>query len=204
MEKKSYLRTLSIILFLLTGPSSMSGQEPVAEPKPTPSPWIEQQYIDRCRLRDWSNKSINKTGWRARFNIIGDQPEYPNYNDAVFADLFYQVDGPKAVEPTVILVSMYTESRDPSRFPDDLTLAIYVDGKLLSSEKLRLEQTRTTLYTIKKFDVADIPYKDFLRIVEAKKVAFQLGEVRSDLTELDMKRIRDFNNTIERLPSVAR
>lgn len=111
----------------------------------------------------------------------------------------YEVAGEKPTEPESIYLKIDAYSATgEKKYRDNHRISIYIDDKLFLSndpEVLPLYQfpENNDSYIIK-----HIPYKDFRRLLPARKLTIQLGQTRVELEPRASEALNDLDRTIER------
>jgi len=144
-------------------------------------------------------KSQNETFGDAVFRIVGNgwcaDETIP---DVIRGTITFHNMGDKLIQPEALLMKISTTSLDRAKHPDGETLTILTDGKVLLSRPLKLRDDWTTRWTMKHFDFGYFTYSDFLKIVQADKVIFQIGQTKAELQEKELQSIRKLNNLIQK------
>jgi hypothetical protein len=179
---------------------SSPAQTPPSEQTSAPATVADED--EQFRVIRIHNESENKTDFDIDFRIVGSGWYVPEHVDAIKGRIGFEVAGSHPIEPKSVYLSITTSSSGRSKYGEVEILTIFVDGKVLLSGDLKHLYTWASSFTVKTFTFAPIPYRDFLKIIEAEKVTFQIGETKADLAPKELQRLKDLNAIIEKSPVV--
>lgn len=110
--------------------------------------------------------------------------------------LFFSYPGRELVTPKYVSIGMVYLALDPHRY-ESHTLSAKIDGELVNFGKMEVLNTTSVImrfaykpYTRRTLEIV-VPYEQFLRFANAKKVKLKLGEYEFTLSKDHMEAIKD-------------
>ena len=192
---------LFVMAIALTAFTYSFAQTPTPEQIPKPVAAAEDEDAE---YHVYSSPIHTPIAWvSVDFRIVASGWYVPDMVDAVKGRIVTKIDRENPVEPQTLYLALIATSKEKSKHADGDTFAVFVDDKLLLSRNLKLVDSWGPNMTIKSLDVGYIPYKDFVKITQAEKATFQIGETRVDLKPKELQRLRDLKTEIERLIAVV-
>lgn len=196
INMKFTLKFLAAILFALSSFTFCYAQTP--PPAQPPLPMKPARNIGNAKVFYFEKQ--NQTKASVYFYILGEVADIYQKKDVLTMEVGYQVGGNKAVEPKSVYLYLTSYSGEGLKYKDNHKLTFYLDDKLFLSEDTVVRSSSYAPQSIssESFALSEIEYKDFLKILEAKKVMLQFGQTKIDLNPETIKALRDLNETIEK------
>jgi len=193
---KLTLKFLAAIIFALSSVASCYAQTPPPPVQPPP-PMKPARNVGNAKVFYFEKQ--NQTKASVYLYILGEVADIYQKKDVLTMEVGYQVAGNKATEPKSIYLFLTSYSGEGLKYKDNHKLTFYLDDKRLLSED---SVVRSSSYAPQKissesFALPEIKYKDFRKILEAKKVTLQFGQTKIDLKPEVIQGLRDLNKTIE-------
>ncbi len=125
-----------------------------------------------------------------------DTPSNPRQQDRLGFTMFFDYPGEKLATPQYVSIGFTYLALEPRQYGDHL-LAAKVDGERITLGKMQVLGTQEVIvrtaykrYTRRALELV-IPYEQFLRLANAKKVKLKLGDIEFDLSKDHLEAVRD-------------
>ena len=192
---KFTLKILVAIIFALSGVVACYAQTP--PPAQPPPPMKPARNVGNAKVFYFEKQ--NQTEANVYLYILGEVADIYQKKDVLTMIVGYKVAGNKATEPETVFLFLTSYSGEGLKYKENHKLTFYLDDKPLLSEDTVV---RFSTYAPQKISsesfALEIKYKDFRRILKAKKVTLQFGQTKIDLKPETIAGLRDLNKTIEK------
>jgi hypothetical protein len=125
-----------------------------------------------------------------------DSPTKPRQQDKLGFTMFFDYPGTTLATPKFVSVGFTYLALEPGQYGDH-TLTAKVDGERITLGKMQVLRTQEVIvrtaykrYTRRALELV-IPYEQFLRLANAKKVKMKLGNTDFDLSKDHLEAVRD-------------
>ncbi len=125
-----------------------------------------------------------------------DTPSKPRQQDRLGLTMFFGYPGEKLATPQYVSIGFTYIALEPQQYGDHL-LSAKIDGERITLGKMQVLGTQEVIvrtaykrYTRRALELV-IPYEQFLRLANAKKVKMKLGETEFDLSKDHLEAVRD-------------
>ncbi|HEX8495106.1 MAG TPA: hypothetical protein VF658_19860 [Pyrinomonadaceae bacterium] len=154
---------------------------------------VGKAHVVYYPMRNWTEALVY---WILKMELY---PGSGRVKESLNMTVGYEVAGDKPSEPESVYLKIDAHSATgEKRYRDNHRISIYVDDMLFLSNDPEVLPLYRFPENNDSYIIKQIPYKDFRRLLTAKKLTIQLGQTKAELEPRAIEALNDLDRTIER------